>query len=184
MTRRSLQEIVQLLEDRDNDPGYPDASSRAFSLWHFSGHGNVNDGERSDRPGSKDRAGNGAEIYSGSTKPYPRAKNRMGYDGDSDQSAYDLGAESKQNKSRPAGMRKTIIPQGQFQAEETEVLLENVSKKHFQSAADLIRTVSDPEKRQSHADMFDAFFSQHHPKFDTGKFHRASGTRTKAERNQ
>jgi hypothetical protein len=54
---------------------------------------------------------------------------------------------------------------------------EGVTRKHFQAAANAIRAIEDPEKRQQMADFQAGLFSQQNPRFDYGRFHSASGTR-------
>lgn len=72
--------------------------------------------------------------------------------------------------------------QKSLRAEEVEMLDEGVSRKHFQAVAATIKAISDPEKRQEHADMHAETFAHLNKRFDHAKFHAACGTKTKDQR--
>jgi hypothetical protein len=79
----------------------------------LSDRNSVDDYRRSDRPGSADRAGNPRSgVYTGSTKIYNRAANRMGYnaDDDSDSQAFDFGRAAGVNAQAKPGLTQTSVP--------------------------------------------------------------------------
>lgn len=73
--------------------------------------------------------------------------------------------------------------QKSLRAEEVEMLDENVSRKHFQAVAATIKAISDPEKRQEHADMHAETFAHLNKRFDHAKFHAACGTKYQSRSN-
>jgi len=50
------------------------------------------------------------------------------------------------------------------------------TRKHFQSAADHIRAISDPKERQDRANYQAGMFARDNPRFDHARFHAAAGT--------
>jgi hypothetical protein len=54
---------------------------------------------------------------------------------------------------------------------------EMATRKHFQIAANTIRAISDPGKRQEMADFQANIFSKDNPRFDHSRFHAAAGTK-------
>jgi hypothetical protein len=62
---------------------------------------------------------------------------------------------------------------------EDEVLYERFTRQHFRGAADAIRTIEDPKKRQDVADHMAVVYAKSNPRFDHSKFHALAGTKYK-----
>ncbi len=146
-----------------------------------------------------DRAGNRDVPYRASTTMYDRAAHH-GYNPGQDPDQYDYGrGRTVGVNSTAKGLKANVPPVVTTVAESLlgidpdelteeqlqglELVCENVSKKHFQAAADYVRKgIDDPDERQRAADHFAHFFSNFHPGFSHDKFHRAAGTKTREER--
>jgi hypothetical protein len=73
------------------------------------------------------------------------------------------GTQLNESKDNPAG----------------SALDEMATRKHFQIAANSIRAIEDPHKRQEMADFQAGIFSKDNPRFDHSRFHAAAGTQYK-----
>jgi len=54
---------------------------------------------------------------------------------------------------------------------------ESVSRKHFETTANIIRAIENPQKRQEWANHHARLFASQNPRFDAAKFHKAAGTK-------
>lgn len=79
----------------------------------------------------------------------------------------------------PKGSAYWFGPDGSIsQTKLTETSIDEMTtRKHFQAAANTIRAISDPRKRQEMADFQAHMFAQENPRFDHARFHAAAGTR-------
>ena len=82
------------------------------------------------------------------------------------------------NGNGDAGKGKAGIPlTKEEKAKLGEDLVEAVSRKDFQLAANTIKEISDPVKRQEAANVHAQIYAKSNPRFDHSKFHSACGTK-------
>ena len=58
------------------------------------------------------------------------------------------------------------------------MLTENITRRHFNWAADYLRGIPNPTERKAVAIHFAKLFQAHNLRFDANRFHRAAGTST------
>jgi hypothetical protein len=160
---KSLKEVFSdLVEQRQNDdPGFPDQSSRDFWKYHRYSNRNTSDVlTRSHIPNSLDAAGNVDVPYRAKNAVYDRKTNRAGNNPDgSDEDDYDQKSPEevvRQNRQRgKAGMVKSALP-----------ILTTETSGEQRHQLDALRDVADKHhynfSHTNHIAHGTSFFPQHH----------------------